>query len=460
MNNQQNDEFTKFLRSKVAEAKQAFGFRGTTFLSMLGNHGGYITVQKLLTRKDPSDGLTDLYLNQRLDLSVEAIVVETKWRSFFDTALVEKAEKILKQYKYKFTPFISQSTSEAPKQSENTVSDRIVSEPSLVKNTPHAESQLIGPRYWWVNQNQTYKSEVPGGFLWSPKAKADGARNQFYENMKEVQVGDIIFSFCDTRIKAIGVAIGKAETSAKPNFGNAGNNWSLEGWLVPVEFKEISAQIRPKDHINSIREHLPVKYSPLQESGDGLQSVYLAAVPAPMAHVLAELIGQEYTETLKMLRGEITNIEIVADQHEDILKSRTDIGPTFKEQLVKSRRGQGVFKANVRLIENGCRITGVTDPVHLRASHIKPWKDSTDEEKIDGCNGLLLAPHIDHLFDRGFISFSSDGDLLISKHLDRLILKRWGISEELNVGFFNSQQINFLKYHHKVVFEKNFNKPL
>lgn len=53
-------------------------------------------------------------------------------------------------------------------------------------------------RYWWVNQNQTYKSEVPGGFLWSPKTRADGARNQFYGYMREVAVGDVIFSFCDT----------------------------------------------------------------------------------------------------------------------------------------------------------------------------------------------------------------------------------------------------------------------
>lgn len=56
-------------------------------------------------------------------------------------------------------------------------------------------------KYWWVNQNQTYKAEVGGGFLWSPKTRADGARNHFYENMQEVEAGDVIFSFCDTEIK-------------------------------------------------------------------------------------------------------------------------------------------------------------------------------------------------------------------------------------------------------------------
>ncbi|AWL07583.1 HNH endonuclease [Massilia oculi] len=314
--------------------------------------------------------------------------------------------------------------------------------------------QSTNRRYWWVNQNQTYKTEVPGGFLWSPKTRADGVRNQFYDNMMDVNIGDVVFSFCDTRIKAIGVAIGKAETSTKPDFGDAGASWAKDGWLVPVEFKELHSQIRPKDHIEAIRAHLPAKYSPLQESGDGLQSVYLAAVPASMADVLATLIGKEFTLTLKALQGELDESEIAADQQEEAIRGRTDIGATTKTQLVNARRGQGVFKANVRLNEKGCRITGVTDPLHLRASHIKPWKDSSDDEKLNGCNGLLLAPHIDHLFDRGLISFSSDGRLLISKQLDQMILAKWGIPEVKYVGTFNSDQIEFLRYHEQSVFKR------
>ena len=80
-------------------------------------------------------------------------------------------------------------------------------------------------RYWWVNQNQTYRAEVRGSFMWSPKHNANGARNQFYENMQEVS-GDVVFSFCDTRIKAIGVVTGRSQTGPKPDFGSAGSNWS------------------------------------------------------------------------------------------------------------------------------------------------------------------------------------------------------------------------------------------
>jgi len=61
-------------------------------------------------------------------------------------------------------------------------------------------------RYWWVNQNQTYMHEVFGGYLWSPKTNSNGARNQFYDNMKRVDPGDVVLSFSDTYIKAVGIA--------------------------------------------------------------------------------------------------------------------------------------------------------------------------------------------------------------------------------------------------------------
>src|SRR3982750_1519858 len=79
-------------------------------------------------------------------------------------------------------------------------------------------------RYWWVNQNQTYRHEVTGGYLWSPKRNANGARNPFYESMRGVAPGDLIFSFMDTRILAIGIAQSYCLEGPKPlEFGTSGN---------------------------------------------------------------------------------------------------------------------------------------------------------------------------------------------------------------------------------------------
>jgi hypothetical protein len=121
-------------------------------------------------------------------------------------------------------------------------------------------------RYWWVNQNQTYRHEVQGGYLWSPKRNANGARNPFYESMREVAPADLIFSFMDTRILAVGIAQSYCWESPKPlEFGNAGQNWENIGWKVKVNFTELANKVRPKDHIEILRSLLPEVFaSPAQ----------------------------------------------------------------------------------------------------------------------------------------------------------------------------------------------------
>src|SRR6185437_12444625 len=149
-------------------------------------------------------------------------------------------------------------------------------------------------RYWWVNQNQTYRHEIQGGYLWSPKRNANGARNPFYESMREVSPGDIAFSFVDTRIAPIGIARSYCWESPKPQeFGLAGQNWENIGWKIRVQFVPLNNRVRRKDHIKALRPVLPERYSPLQLNGNGIQSVYLTEVPSVFAEVLAGLIGEE-----------------------------------------------------------------------------------------------------------------------------------------------------------------------
>ena len=305
--------------------------------------------------------------------------------------------------------------------------------------------------YWWVNQNQTYKAEVQGGFLWSPKLNKDGRRNQFYENMALVKLGDLIFSFADTKIKAVGIANGSAQTADKPDFGSSGENWQNEGWLVPVEFKELQIQPRPKDFIDELLPHLSEKYAPLQKTGDGNQGVYLASISESVAEIILAKAGL----TTAAFQTEFSDEdEIQQDEEQKSVEGRTDIGATQKQQLVQSRRGQGIFKANVRLNETQCRVTGLSDPLLLIASHIKPWAKSSDKEKLDGCNGLLLSPHIDKLFDKGWISFGDDGTILVSSDLNQTVLEKWFIDKNKTVGRFTAEQKQYLEYHRSNIFKR------
>jgi hypothetical protein len=308
-------------------------------------------------------------------------------------------------------------------------------------------------RYWWVNQNQTYRAEVRGSFMWSPKRNANGARNQFYENMREVSPGDVVFSYCDTVIKAVGIVTGTAQTGPKPDFGAAGANWSREGWFVPVDYCAVSQPMRPKDHIGVLRPFLPVRYSPLQASGDGLQSVYLAEVPESLAQALIALMGQSFWEALAEASAAPVSPD-VRELDDDIAEARI-AGSTFREQLVRARRGQGVFRANVLLQEQYCRVTRVDEPRHLKASHIKPWRDASDAERLDGANGLLLAPHIDHLFDGGYLTFSTSQQVVIVPEVRETLLDAWGIDAGQRVDEFTREQQAYLDYHRANVFKRD-----
>jgi putative restriction endonuclease len=308
--------------------------------------------------------------------------------------------------------------------------------------------------YWWVNQNQTFRHEIDGGYLWSPKRNSNGARNPFYESMREVAPGDLIFSFMDTRILAVGIAQSYCWESPKPlEFGAAGENWENVGWRVKVDFTRLANKVRPKDHIEILRALLPGKYSPLQPNGNGLQSVYLTTVPSMLAEVLLGLIGQEVAPLALAARNVkpiITDdLEFWERKQEQYVFDDPTIDATERLALITARKGQGLFKDRVSKIETRCRITGVENPVHLVASHCKPWRDSSDDERLNGENGLLLTPTIDHLFDRGFIGFEDTGRLIISPAAHLPSLQKMGIEvkQAVNVGTFTSGQKQFLDFH-------------
>lgn len=312
-------------------------------------------------------------------------------------------------------------------------------------------------RYWWVNQNQTFRQETAGGYLWSPKLKKDGGRNPFYEFMREVAPGDLVLSFEGTYIRAIGVIQSHCYECPKPaEFGAAGPNWDQIGWKVDVHFHMLRHQVKPADHMPTLLPHLARRYAPLQSDGRGLQGVYLTSISQPFIEALAGLIGPEAMDLLRMTSmgeaiGSYSDGLVEWEEHlRGEITSRTDISETEKQQLILARRGQGQFRKNVQQLERRCRITRVDQPEHLRASHCKPWRDcESAEERLNGENGLLLTPSIDHLFDRGFISFENNGELLISPVAHRPSLVRMGVpvDERLNVGAFSEGQRQFLEFH-------------
>lgn len=326
-------------------------------------------------------------------------------------------------------------------------------------------------RYWWVNHNQTARHEIDGQYLWSPKTESNGARSEFYNNMRRASPGDLILSYADQAVRYVGRVVDFAFTAPKPlEFGRAGQNWSEEGWLLPVFWTPLAPAIRPSNIIGTLGPLLPSKYSPIHPvTGYGNQKAYLAEIDQSVFEVIAERVTFDRTTLFRgganSLTFEIVN-EILEDAVERQIASDASLEETEKQSLIRARRGQGRFRANVEEVERECRLTGVTNPALLIASHIKPWRVcASSQERLDGANGLLLTPDADLLFDRGFISFEADGEVLVSKRVEKSDLRRLGLGqlameqfgfEEAPIAWktagFDLKQQAYLAYHRTEVF--------
>lgn len=297
--------------------------------------------------------------------------------------------------------------------------------------------------YWWVNQGKTWRDEVLGGFMWAPKTRTDGRRSTFYDNMILVKRGDVVFSYFAGGIGAVGLVLDEAVSSPKPDFGSAGERWNDDGWEVVVQFERLSSQIDPRRLLDLYRQtHSDA--GPMNYRGQ-VKMNYLFSIDPAFATALGQMCGVD----LEHIRNyESTDFQAYAllEDTKDVLgddaRTRTE-----RRQLSLSRVGQGIFKSRVASLEPRCRITGVNHTRHLIASHIKPWRSSTDSERLDGANGLLLSPHIDHLFDRGLISFRDTGELIRSSRLPEEITQRWHVEGQAVTKPFTRRQRDFLGFH-------------
>lgn len=310
-------------------------------------------------------------------------------------------------------------------------------------------------RFWWVNHKQTSRQEIGQGYLWSPKREANGARSQFYDNMRLARAGDFVLSFYDGSIRHIGVVQDFASPAFKPDeFGSTGENWSNDGWLLPVLWRPLANPIRPKNYISELGPLLPSKYSPIHPiSGNGNQKAYLAEVSKAVFNFL---VGSEFSSINE--GDDNANLTQPIQHFDDLAEKRlsedSTLDSTTRRQLVLARHGQGLFRTRVSEMERACRLTGIVNPSLLVASHIKPWRVcATAGERLDGSNGLLLTPHVDRLFDRGFISFEASGHVIVSPKLDIEDLSRLGLQEACarNCGPFTVRQAEYLAFHRQSV---------
>jgi putative restriction endonuclease len=146
--------------------------------------------------------------------------------------------------------------------------------------------------------------------------------------------------------------------------------------------------------------------------------------------------------TFQLIDKKVTELSIVED-----VRSSYGLLETEKEAIIKSRRGQGIYRTNALQLWKTCSVTGFTKPDVLIASHIKPWKVSANAERIDHFNSLLLVPSLDKLFDRGYIGFEPNGKIMISDKINSVDLERIGVNSDLRLRQIPVETKAYLDYH-------------
>lgn len=133
----------------------------------------------------------------------------------------------------------------------------------------------------------------------------------------------------------------------------------------------------------------------------------------------------------------------------DAVSGDASLSATTRKALIDARRGQGRFRSELDdHWGNACAATNCKIRAVLRASHIKPWRLSSNSERLDPANGILLAANVDILFDRGLVSFDDDGRMLTSSRVSAADLRLLGLPADLRKRP-DKRQRTYLAHHRK-----------
>lgn len=144
----------------------------------------------------------------------------------------------------------------------------------------------------------------------------------------------------------------------------------------------------------------------------------------------------------------------ILDDIQEFERIASTIAITERESIIQSRIGQGAFRKKLVDYWKGCSVFGVVSPVSiLKASHIKPWRSSTNYERLDVFNGLLLLPQLDACFDCGLISFDDDGGIIVSNRLSSDVRGKLNIHSRLKLRKIAKEHLPYLQYHRNRVLQ-------
>ncbi len=227
------------------------------------------------------------------------------------------------------------------------------------------------------------------------------------------------------------IQIGKSEgTADKYSRAVSGviSKWVQDSGLSSLSF----------DDIDTIAE--------LIEIFDGLNSVDIYVDRNKHGNDMYSCALKAYIEFRKCENSEELEQDISNIINDD------SIVATEKATYINTRIGQGKYRNKLIGYWEKCALTGFEDVRFLVASHIKPWRDSDNREKLDHYNGLLLLPNLDKVFDMGFITFSDQGKIVVSDYLEKP--NQLGITSDMRL-ILKPEHLPYMEFHRDEMFEKH-----
>lgn len=263
---------------------------------------------------------------------------------------------------------------------------------------------------------------------------------------KDVKLNDVVFLWrSDGNRRRTGGVLAKTQViglpQERPNDEDAKEYWHTEDWKKPYIGVELEVlNVKLEDEFIS---RIALLDHPI------LKDLLVHRLRTSTNYLLSQEHANELQKIWNFTNNNMLN-ELVSNDMENLIDD--EITETEKEQVIKSRIGQSAFKKALLAIDKKCRLCGVSDERFLVGSHIKPWSQSNNQERLDVNNGLLLCPNHDALFDKGYISFDEDGTILISDSLDEVTKVFLNINETMNISM-NEDQQQYMKWHRGNIFK-------
>ncbi|MBD8015455.1 MULTISPECIES: HNH endonuclease [Planococcus] len=298
-----------------------------------------------------------------------------------------------------------------------------------------------------VMQGDTYQEECAAGVLWTPQVDKSGMVPHSWNRMQELKKGDLVFHYVKGFLVAISRIREDFHKGTKPKHADE-QGGSEPAFIARTAYRELDVPLSIKGSFQEIEPLLPTKYSAFQEDANG-NSGYLYPCNEELAMKFLELISSLNVFTLEMEQLELSMEVIKKTAHNPLLSL---IAEAELEIKTKMRRGKEQFRESLLPLWNGeCPICGIAIEEVLTATHAKPWKDSSDSERLDPFNGILLCANHASLYSAGYIAFTGGGRLHISSRIPEEDYPVYRLRKNLKVPV-SAEHAPYLRWHKRIVF--------